>query len=332
MANNVIKTETTAEQYMAEVIGPKIEAIEESLDSLKEDQATVLNAVKTENEDLKAKFEEMRAAKAQGRQFVFCDKEDVDASLKGSIGKLLNDNLVQRTIRVDTSVAAHIDELDAKMLKDQTDAFRGWTESNKARAEAFEKSRRPFIRIAFGKAWYKWTLIFISAFSLFAIGYVHYNIHQTPERWANRSYLAGVELDEENPGAAYHEAIQGFKKGYDAETRQKISDREIAGKERTKRKRRYEKKLNKYLSEVEPMGVTVTNYLEETKKNGEVESLVFFYFNENCEPSYVGHIWANGNIAITSDSRVTSVAKAEKYAYQKIWNYVGELSKPYEMK
>ena len=108
MANNVIKTETTAEQYMVEVMGPKIEAIEESLDSLKEDQATVLNAVRNDNEALKAKFEEMRAAKAQGRQFVFCDKEDVDASLKGSIGKLLNDNLIQRTIRVDTSVAVYV--------------------------------------------------------------------------------------------------------------------------------------------------------------------------------------------------------------------------------
>ena len=46
MAKNAIKTETTAEQYMAEVVGPRIEAIEESLDSLKENQTTVLNTVK----------------------------------------------------------------------------------------------------------------------------------------------------------------------------------------------------------------------------------------------------------------------------------------------
>lgn len=330
MAKNAIKTETTAEQYMAEVVGPRIEAIEESLDSLKENQTTVLNTVKEDNEALKAKFEEMRLTKAQGRQFVFCNKENVDASIKDSINDLLNDNLVRRTIKVEASATAHISESDAKAIKEQTETFRRWTESNKTRADAFEKSRRPFIRIAFGKAWYKWTLIIISTFSLFAIGYVHYNIHQTPEYWADRNYRAGLELDEENPGAAYHEAIQGFKKGYDAETRQKISDREIAGKERTKRKRQYEQKLTKYLSEVDSLGVTVTNYLEDVNKNGEIESLVFFYFSENCELSYVGHIRANGAIAITSDSRVTSIDEAEKYAYQKIWNYVGELSKPFQ--
>lgn len=332
MAKNVIKTETTAEQYMAEVIGPKIEAIEESLDSLKEDQATVLNAIKNDNEALKAKFEEMRATKAQGRQCVLYEKENVDASLKDNISNLLNENLVKRTIKVETSAEAHIGESDMKMLKDLTEAFRGWTESNKARTEAYEKSRRPFIRIEFGKAWYKWTLIFISAFYFFAIGYVHYSIRQTPESWANRSYLAGLELDEENPGAAYHEAIQGFKNGHDAEIRQKISDREIAGEERTKRKRQYEKELNKYLSKVEPMGVTVTNYLEEVKKNGKVESLVFLYFNRDCDLSDVAHINENKNVAFTSDERITSIKQADKYSSHKIWHLVGELSKPYEVK
>lgn len=328
MAKNVIKTETTAEQYMAEVIGPKIEAIEESLDSLKEDQATVLNAIKNDNEALRAKFEEMRATKAQGRQCVLYEKENVDASLKDNISNLLNDNLVKRTIKVETSAEAHIGESDMKMLKDLTEAFRGWTESNKARTEALEKSRRPFIRIAFGKAWYKWTLIIVSSFSLFAIAYVHYSISRTPESWADRSYRAGLELNEDNPGAAYHEAIQGFKNGYDAETRQKVSDREIAGKERTKRKRQYEKELNRYLAEVESMGVTVTNYLEEVKKNGGVESLVFLYLNRNSDLSGVAHISVDKGIAFSFDSKITSIKQAEKYASHKIWHYVGNLAKP----
>lgn len=136
MGKDRIKTETTAEQYVAEVIGPKIEAIEEYLDSLKDNQTVVLNAIKEDNASLASKFEEMRTTKAQGRKFIFCNKENVDASIKESINTLLDDNLVQRKIKVETSVTAHISEADVKMMKDQVTAFREWMNSNKARQSA----------------------------------------------------------------------------------------------------------------------------------------------------------------------------------------------------
>lgn len=320
-----IKTETTAEQYVAEVIGPKIEAIEENLDSLKDNQTVVLNAIKEDNASLASKFEEMRTAKAQGRQFVFCNKENVDASIKESINMLLDDNLVQRKIKVETSATAHISEADVKMMKDQADAFRGWMNSNKARQEAYEKSRRPFIRITFGKPWYLWTLIVISAFSLFSIGYVHYNIHQTPESWADRSYKAGLELDEDNPGAAYHEIIQDFRNGYEVEARQKVSDRELAGKERTKTKHRYEKKLNKYLSDVDSLGVNVTNYIQAVNEKGETESLVFF---RDDVDEYAAFIFPDGTIGITRDKSIFSIEKAKASLHKKIWLWQGNITEP----
>lgn len=320
-----IKTETTAEQYVAEVIGPKIEAIEENLDSLKDNQTVVLNAIKEDNASLASKFEEMRTAKAQGRQFVFCNKENVDASIKESINTLLDDNLVQRKIKVETSATAHISEADVKMMKDQATAFREWMNSNKARQEAYEKSRRPFIRITFGKPWYLWTLIVISAFSLFSIGYVHNNIHQTPESWADRSYKAGLELDEDNPGAAYHEIIQDFRNGYEVEARQKVSDRELAGKERTKMKHRYEKKLSKYLSDVDSLGVNVTNYIQALNEKGEAESLVFF---RDDVDEYAAFIFPDGTIGITLDKSICSVEKAKASLHKKIWLWQGNITEP----
>ena len=325
MGKDRIKTETTAEQYVAEVIGPKIEAIEENLDSLKDNQTVVLNAIKEDNASLASKFEEMRTAKAQGRQFVFCNKENVDASIKESINTLLDDNLVQRKIKVETSATAHISEADVKMMKDQADAFRGWMNSNKARQEAYEKSRRPFIRITFGKPWYLWTLIVISAFSLFSIGYVHYNIHQTPESWADRSYKAGLELDEDNPGAAYHETIQDFRNGYEVEARQKVSDRELAGKERTKMKHRYEKKLSKYLSDVDSLGVNVTNYIQALNEKGEAESLVFF---RDDVDEYAAYIFPDGTIGITLDKSICSIEKAKASLQKKIWLWQGNITEP----
>lgn len=325
MGKDRIKTETTAEQYVAEVIGPKIEAIEENLDSLKDNQTVVLNAIKEDNASLASKFEEMRTAKAQGRQFVFCNKENVDASIKESINTLLDDNLVQRKIKVETSATAHISEADVKMMKDQATAFREWMNSNKARQEAYEKSRRPFIRITFGKPWYLWTLIVISAFSLFSIGYVHHNIHQTPESWADRSYKAGLELDEDNPGAAYHEIIQDFRNGYEVEARQKVSDRELAGKERTKMKHRYEKKLSKYLSDVDSLGVTVTNYMQAVNRDGETESLVFF---RDDVDEYAAFIFPDGTIGITLDKSICSIEKAKASLQKKIWLWQGNITEP----
>lgn len=79
-------------------------------------------------------------------------------------------------------------------------------------------------------------------------------------------------MDEDNPGTAYHETIQDFKNGNAVEARQKVADRELAGKERTKEKHRYEKKLNKYLTDVDSLGVTVTNYIQAVNKDGETES------------------------------------------------------------
>ncbi|MCQ2167180.1 MAG: hypothetical protein MJY69_00725 [Bacteroidales bacterium] len=325
MGKDKIKTETTAEQYVAEVIGPKIEAIEEYLDSLKENQTVILNAIKEDNANLSSKFEEMRTAKAQGRQFVYCNKENVDASIKESINTLLDDNLVQRKIKVETSATAHISEADVKMIKDQANAFREWMKANKTRQEAYEKSRHPFIRIKFGKPWYLWTLIVISAFSLFSIGYVHYNIHQTPECWADRSYKAGLELDEDNPGTAYHETIQDFKNGYSIEARQKVSDRELAGKERTKEKHRYEKKLNKYLTDVDSLGVTVTNYIQAVNRDGETESLVFF---RDDVDEYAAFIFPDGTIGITLDKSICSMEKAKASLQKKIWLWQGNISEP----
>ena len=331
MAKNEIKTETTAEQYMTEVIGPRIEAIEETIDSLREDQTTVLNTVKESNAALATKFEEMQTAKVQGPQRKYFNQEFVDTAIKNSIGKLLDDNLIQRKIKVETTATAHIAADDLTLLRAQANAFKEWTSSNLKSQAAYDKSRRPFIRINFTKKWLRATAIVLFMFTLFAIGYVHYGVHQTPQSWANRSYEAGLELDEENPGAAYHEIIQAFENGYAAEARQKVSDREIAGKERTKKKRKYEKMLNKYLSDVDSVGVTVTDYMEDVDGNGGVESLVFFHWNDSPIHSFKAHIEADCAVAITSDKRVISIGTARKYYKYEIWIFCGKITTPFKV-
>ena len=327
MAKNEIKTATTAEQYMTEVIGPRIEAIEETIDSLKEDQTTVLNTVKESNAALEERFEQMQTAKEHGPQRKYFNQEFVDTAIKNSIGKLLDDNLIQRKIKVESTATAHLSSEDLNLLRTQTKAINEWIRSSQQSRIAYEKSRRPFIGINFTKKWLRATAIVLFMFTLFAIGYVHNGVHQTPQSWANRSYEAGLELDEENPGAAYHEIMQDFKNGYVTEARQKVIDREVAGKERLKKKHQYEKKLNKYLTEVDSLGVTVTNFIEHVDPNGEREVLVFF---RDEIDEYAAYISPNGDIAVTLDKSVTSIEKARASFRRKIWRYQGNISEPYK--
>jgi len=59
MAPRNIITETTAEAYMAQVLGPNIESIEENIEQTKLDQKTTLSTMITFTESMTRSFEDM---------------------------------------------------------------------------------------------------------------------------------------------------------------------------------------------------------------------------------------------------------------------------------
>ena len=81
----IVKTETTAEAYVVEVIEPKIDTIQQDINQTKLDQKTCLSTIITHNDSLKEAFEEMRQQKAEGDTIEVCTKEDVRKLVKEEV-------------------------------------------------------------------------------------------------------------------------------------------------------------------------------------------------------------------------------------------------------
>ena len=80
-----VKTETTAEAYVVEVIEPKIDTIQQDINQTKLDQKTCLSTIVTHNNSLKEAFEEMKQQKAEGDTIEVCTKEDVRKLVKEEV-------------------------------------------------------------------------------------------------------------------------------------------------------------------------------------------------------------------------------------------------------
>lgn len=81
----IVKTETTAEAYVVEVIEPKIDTIQQDVNQTKLDQKTCLSTIITHNDSLKEAFEEMKQQKAEGDTIEVCTKEDVRKLVKEEV-------------------------------------------------------------------------------------------------------------------------------------------------------------------------------------------------------------------------------------------------------
>lgn len=82
MAPRNIITETTAEVYVAQVLGPKLETIEENIEQTKLDQKTALSTIITLTESMTRSFEEMKNTKATEVPVSLCKPEMVQTIVK----------------------------------------------------------------------------------------------------------------------------------------------------------------------------------------------------------------------------------------------------------
>ena len=88
-----VKTETTAEAYVVEVIEPKIDTIQEDINQTKLDQKTCLGTIISNNDSLKEAFEEMKQQKAEGDTIIVCTKEDVRKLVKEEVSSSMKNAL-----------------------------------------------------------------------------------------------------------------------------------------------------------------------------------------------------------------------------------------------
>ena len=89
----IVKTETTAEAYVVEIIEPKIDTIQEDINQTKLDQKTCLSTIISNNDSLKEAFEEMKQQKAEGDTIIVCTKEDVRKLVKEEVSSSMKNAL-----------------------------------------------------------------------------------------------------------------------------------------------------------------------------------------------------------------------------------------------
>ena len=91
MAPRNIITETTAEAYVAQVLGPKLETIEENIVQTKLDQKTVLSTMITFTESMTQSFEEMKNTKATEVPVSLCKPEVVQTFVREQVKEALEE-------------------------------------------------------------------------------------------------------------------------------------------------------------------------------------------------------------------------------------------------
>lgn len=200
-----VKTETTAEAYVVEVIEPKIDTIQEDINQTKLDQKTCLSTIISNNDSLKEAFEEMKQQKAEGDTIIVCTKEDVRKLVKEEVSSSMKNALSRFDMKAYipdfyfNKFDQRLDKMDASM------------------------KRPPLMQIHMNlKA--KFLVIFMTV--LLAAGVAGYFwFVNTPMYLGHQLYKSYIERHHPYPQSGYHLAYQEAKAGKrkDAKARIKLS-------------------------------------------------------------------------------------------------------------
>lgn len=189
MALRNIITETTAEAYLSQVLGPKIEAIEENIEQTKLDQKTTLSTIITFTESMTQSFEEMKNTKAAAIPVSVCKTEDV----KSIVREQIKETLAEIDLKAEVS-----------------------PESSRRMDEQIEKmkeiaKRPPLLSLHLNLTAKVFTIIIALLLVLGIGGYVWFI--NTPMYLGDELYKSYARLNYPNPGAGYSTAYRLIEAG-----------------------------------------------------------------------------------------------------------------------
>lgn len=165
----------------------------------------------------------------------------------------------------------------------------------------------------------------------------------TAESWANRMYIANIELSEKNPGMGYDEIMKDFKSGNAEKAKEKVIRRENTLHEAQIHRKKYENKISTLLSKEYSSGVKIVEYEESTgdryesswlgsitgQKTAVAYSFIFMKIitldeekelrvaMEKKKSILEKDKW---NVFVTTDKRINSVADYRKLYSQVKWS------------
>lgn len=271
-----VKTETTAEAYVVEVIEPKIDTIHEDINQTKLDQKTCLSTIISNNDSLKEAFEEMKQQKAEGDTIIVCTKEDVRKLVKEEVSSSMKNALSGFNMKA--SIAdSYYEKFDQRIEK--MDA---------------SLKRPPLMEVHMNlKA--KFLVIFMTV--LIAAGFAGYFwFVNTPMYLGHKLYNSYIERHQPYPGSAYHLAYQEVKAG-----------RRRDVKARIKLSKSQEADFQLYADTLRSVLKDSTIYINGIRY-GKHERLVDY--TDRTATIKSAHFRKDGSIRITDDQRMLSLEDA----------------------
>ena len=273
-----VKTETTAEAYVVEVIEPKIDTIQEDINQTKLDQKTCLSTIISNNDSLKEAFEEMKQQKAEGDKIEVCTKADVRKIVHEEVNSSMKEALSGFNMK------ASIPETFYEKINQRFDKI-----------NAFLK-RPPLVRLNLkvnpsGKV----LAIILAVLVLSGLGAYFYFVN-TPMYLGHELYKSYIERHQPYPGSAYHLAYQEVKAG-----------RRTDVKARIKLSKSQEADFQLYADTLRSVLKDSTIYINGIRY-GKYERLVDYTDRTSVIKS--AHFRKDGSIRFTDDQRMLSLEDA----------------------
>lgn len=189
MAPRNIITETTAEAYVAQVLGPKLETIEENIVQTKLDQKTALSTIITFTESMTQSFEEMKNTKAAAIPVSVCKKDDVKSIVREQVKETL----------AEVDLKAEVSPESSRKMDEQIEKMKEIAK------------RPPLLSLHLNLTAKVFAIIMALLFVLGITGYVWFI--NTPMYLGDELYKSYARLNYPNPGAGYSTAYRLIEAG-----------------------------------------------------------------------------------------------------------------------
>ena len=271
-----VKTETTAEAYVVEVIEPKIDTIQEDINQTKLDQKTCLGTIISNNDSLKEAFEEMKQQKAEGDTIEVCTKEEVRKLVKEEVSSSMKAALKGFSMKASIADSCY-ERIDQRIEK--MDA---------------SLKRPPLMKVNMNISAKILVIIITILLGAGVAGYFWFV--NTPMYLGHTLYKSYIERHHPYPASGYHLAYQEAKAG-----------RREDVKARIKLSRSQEADFQLYADTLRRILKDSTIYINGIRY-GEYERLVDY--TDRTDVIKSAHFRKDGSVRITEDQRMLSLEDA----------------------
>ena len=272
MAPRNIITETTAEAYVAQVLGPKLETIEENIEQTKLDQKTALSTMITFTESMTRSFEEMKNTKATEIPVSLCKTEAVKTIVREQMTEALKE----------LDLKAEVSPESSRQMNEQIEKMKEIAK------------RPPLLSLHMNLTAKIFAIIMALLLILGAVGYVWFI--NTPMYLGDELYKSYARLNYPNPGAGYSTAYRLIEAGERKLLKDKI--------------RRSEHRERSYIAHRDTLRQLLNDPSIFINRIQHENSERLIDYTDSTDVIKTAYFRKNGSIRITDDQRISTMADA----------------------